>query len=142
MGVVLDSSVIVKWFKQEQDSDKALELREAYLNTDLEIAVPDLVFYEISNVMTYDDSFDAENVKESIETLRDMEFDVVAPHTDLLNKAIEVADQKDVTIYDASFMALAEPLDAEMITTDQELVRKSGEGIDIQDLSPFVESLD
>lgn len=92
MRIVLDSSVIAKWFKQEQDSDKALELREAYFKTDLEIAVPDLMFYEISNVMNYDDSFDAEDVKESVETLRDMEFDVIAPHTDLLDKAIEIAD--------------------------------------------------
>ncbi|MFB6245194.1 MAG: type II toxin-antitoxin system VapC family toxin [Candidatus Nanohaloarchaea archaeon] len=80
MRAVLDSSVIVKWFKQEKDSDEALKIREFYLKGDLEIAVPDLVFYAISNVMNYGDAFSAEQIEDSIESLRSMEFEVVVPH--------------------------------------------------------------
>ena len=44
MIVVVDTSVLIKWFKQEKDTDKALEIRRAYLDEEIEIAIPDLVF--------------------------------------------------------------------------------------------------
>ena len=31
MIVVVDTSVLIKWFKQEKDTEKALEIRQAYL---------------------------------------------------------------------------------------------------------------
>ena len=34
---VLDSSVVVKWFCQEEDTDLALEFREGYVNGDVNI---------------------------------------------------------------------------------------------------------
>jgi predicted nucleic acid-binding protein len=141
MRAVLDSSVIVKWFKQEKDSEEALILREAYFEGVTEIAVPDLIFYEISNVMNYDDSIDTEEVKESIETLRDMDFEIVAPHTDLIDKAVELADRKNITVYDASFLALAELLDATLVTSDQELYRKTKDG-NTEKLAAYVSRLD
>ncbi|MFB6209172.1 MAG: type II toxin-antitoxin system VapC family toxin [Candidatus Nanohaloarchaea archaeon] len=142
MRIVLDSSVVVKWFKQEEDSNKALKIRESYFKGDLEIAIPDLVFYEISNVMKYDDEFDVNQIKDSMESLRDMDFEVVAPYTDLLDKAIELAEQNSITIYDASFLALAELLDARLVTTDQELYRKTEELGNTKKLESYVEELD
>jgi len=44
MIVVVDTSVLIKWFKQEKDTDKALEIRRVYLDEEIEIAIPDLVF--------------------------------------------------------------------------------------------------
>lgn len=127
MRLVLDSSVIVKWFKQEEDSDKALKIREAYFNGDVSVAVPDLVFYEISNVMNYDKSFSAGDISESMGALKDMDFEVVAPHTDLLDRAVELAEQENITVYDASFLALAKLIDGTLVTVDQELYEKTDE---------------
>ncbi|MEQ9715814.1 MAG: hypothetical protein ABGF52_09810 [Candidatus Asgardarchaeum sp.] len=43
--VVLDASVIVKWFVKEIYSDIALKLREDYLKGKIDIIVPSLVYY-------------------------------------------------------------------------------------------------
>ncbi len=54
IGCVLDSSVIIKWFSEEEETKKALELREKYINGEIVIAVPDLLVYEIANALRYD----------------------------------------------------------------------------------------
>ena len=142
MRVVLDSSVIVKWFKEEKDSDKALELRQAYFEEDFDVVVPDLIFYEISNVMNFDDSFETDQVKEAMKALRDMNFEVVTPHSGLLDRAIELADENDITIYDASFLALADVLNAEMVTTDEKLFKKAADTDSIELLDRFVDNFE
>ena len=43
---VLDSSVIIKWFSEEDETDLALSLREGFLKGDVDIIVPDLQLYE------------------------------------------------------------------------------------------------
>lgn len=50
---VLDSSVIIKWFSEEEDTDIALSLRERNINGELMIAVPDLSLYEVANALRY-----------------------------------------------------------------------------------------
>lgn len=45
---VLDASVIIKWFIVEEDSDKATYLRKEYMKNLTQIAVPDLMLYEIN----------------------------------------------------------------------------------------------
>ena len=48
-SVVLDSSVVIKWFRRyEVPQEQALELRQAYLDGHLFIHVPDLLIYEIA----------------------------------------------------------------------------------------------
>jgi len=57
---VLDSSVIIKWFNQEQFTKDALSFREQLLNGETKIVVPDLLIYELSNALRYNPNF-AEN---------------------------------------------------------------------------------
>lgn len=50
---VLDSSVVIKWFSQEEFTDKALKLREDFTKGENLIAVPDIQLYEIANALRY-----------------------------------------------------------------------------------------
>lgn len=125
MILVLDSSVLVKWFKQEQGTEKALQIREAYINEEIEVAIPDLVYYELSNVLRYDESLNKKQVQKAIQSLRGMEFQVIAPFEEYNDDMIEESIQKDITIYDSAFYTLSKLLDAEMITSDQELASKT-----------------
>ncbi|MBI3990208.1 MAG: PIN domain-containing protein [candidate division NC10 bacterium] len=50
--VVFDSSVVIKWFrKSEAFQEQALSLHQTYLNGSLTIYVPDLLIYELANVL-------------------------------------------------------------------------------------------
>ncbi len=47
--VVLDSSVVVKWFSREAKSDEALKLMDSHVKGSLELSILDLSFCEVSN---------------------------------------------------------------------------------------------
>ena len=47
---LLDSSVIAKWFVQEEDSDKALEIRDLFIQKKHRVSTISLLRYELGNV--------------------------------------------------------------------------------------------
>jgi len=51
--VVVDSSVLVKWFVPEPDSTLAIALRQAHIDGRIRIAVPDLALLEVANALRY-----------------------------------------------------------------------------------------
>jgi len=53
-SALLDSSVILKWFRRNETwREVALQLRQTYLDGHMLIYVPDLLIYEIANVLRY-----------------------------------------------------------------------------------------
>lgn len=121
---ILDASVVLKWFVDEEDSDQALRLREEFYRGEREIVVPDLLLFEVANALRYNPSFTSEEVKEAVKTLFDIGVDIITPTYSLLAKAIELAKSLDVTCYDAAYLALAEELGFEFITADERFCRK------------------
>ena len=110
---VLDTSVLLKWFRQgEVLADRALALRDAYLEGRISIAVPSLVAYEVTNVLRYKNDMATDQVQQAVRSLFDM------------NRTVEIARAHDTTVYDAAFAALAESLDASFITADETLARR------------------
>ena len=123
--VVLDSSVVIKWFREgEASRDKALELRQAYLDGHLSILFPDLLIYEIANVLRYKPDLSREQVRLAVQSLFDMGIDIVGITTQVIGQSIELAYDYEVTVYDASFIALAMESDAHFVTADERLFRK------------------
>ena len=49
--IILDASVIVKWFSEEEHTEKALEIREKVRRGEERVIVPDLLLYELSNLI-------------------------------------------------------------------------------------------
>lgn len=123
--VVLDSSVVIKWFRKHETLHKqALELRRAYLDGLLFIHVPDLLIYEIANVLRYKPDMDQMKVKQAMQSLFDMWIDIQYMEPTVMESAIEIAYSYNVTVYDAAFVALADQLEAHFITADEGLARK------------------
>lgn len=42
--LVLDASVVIKWFSNEEDSEKAINIRDKFANGDILIVCPDLQY--------------------------------------------------------------------------------------------------
>lgn len=121
---VLDASVVLKWFVDEADSVRALQLREEFYKGTREIVVPDLLLFEVANALRYNPGFTAEEIKRAIRTLFDMGLEVVAPTYSLVAEAIELAKSLDVTCYDAVYLALAEQLGFEFVTADERFCKQ------------------
>lgn len=123
--VVLDSSVVIKWFRRyEELREQALELRQAYLDGRLLIYVPDLLIYEIANVLRYKPDMNQGKVQQVLQSLFDMGIVINRIGPEVIERAVEIAYSYDVTVYDAAFIALAERLEADFITADEKLIRK------------------
>lgn len=122
--MILDASVILKWFMQEDDSEKAGVLKEAHIAGKFNIAVPDIAIYEVANALRYEPEFFPEEVNRSLEELYELNLDIIAPLPDVTNLAIRIAYEKDITFYDAFYIALAKQLGFQYVTADKKLYEK------------------
>jgi predicted nucleic acid-binding protein len=134
--LVLDTSVIIKWYRQgEVLAQQALALRTAYLAGEVTVSVPSLLVYEVTNVLRYKNDLSADQVKEAVQSLFDMDLDIMSPSLLIIDQAVELARTYNITVYDATFVALAQALSATFVTADERLAQR------LADLS-FVHSLD
>jgi predicted nucleic acid-binding protein len=122
--VVLDTSVILKWFRPEEGSDRAKVYRDAHLNRTETIYCPDLVIYELANVAVVNPDIPDSEVLEIIETFWETNILLVAPDKDLSLLTTGLAEQYDISVYDASYLALAVTLSCDLITADAKLFYK------------------
>lgn len=123
--VVPDTSVVIKWFRQgEILAEQALALRAAYLDGHTLISVPTLLAYELTNVLRYKDDLTIIQVEEAVQSLFDMGLEWAPPTAAVMRRAAALARESGATVYDATFAALAESLDAIFVTADEHLVRR------------------
>ena len=123
--VVPDTSVIIKWFRQgEILAEQALDLRAAYLEGRIQVSVPSLLAYELTNVLRYKGDLTTAQVEEAIQSLFDTGLEWAPPTAAMMRRAAVIARAADVTVYDATFVALAESLDATCVTADERLARR------------------
>ncbi len=123
--LVLDTSVILKWFRQgEVLARPALVLRDLYLAGQLTISVPSLVAYEFANVLRYKSELTSEQVEQAVQSPFDMELSWWPPDSALTQRAVAISRSRNITVYDAAFVALAAALPAGFVTADERLVQR------------------
>jgi len=122
--IVVDASVVAKWFLEEEYSDKALQLRDDYARGLLAIAAPSLLEYEVLNALRYSGAYSARELKEIGVALNKYGFEIYELEARLKELAIEIAMENNITVYDASYIALAKQLNTVLYTADRELVNK------------------
>ncbi len=115
----LDSSVVVKWFSEEEDTDKALEIRDAFVEGRIELIVTPLLFYEVVNALRYKPDFDLDKLERAIDALFKLHIKVAGFDEMTMKKSAEIAFNAGVTIYDAIPVAVAEMENAVCITADE-----------------------
>ncbi|MSP13555.1 MAG: PIN domain-containing protein [Chloroflexi bacterium] len=123
--LVLDTSVIVKWFRQEEVlAQQALNVRDRYLRGDFSVAVPTLVAYELANVLAFKTDLSTVQVQEAVQSIFDIKLEWVVPSKSLVRRAVEISRTYATTVYDATFIAIAEERAGILITADERLSRK------------------
>ena len=121
--VVLDASVVVKWFNPEELSDYALELREMHVNDEIQIFAPELLLYEVINALKWNPEFNKTNVLDASRSLVDL---MITYEKIVLETSINIAYKYNLTIYDAAYIALAHDLKSPFITADDKLREQAG----------------
>jgi len=127
-SAILDTSVIIKWFhrENEEDVDKALLLRQAYLEGALKVIVPDLLIYEFGNFLRYKSGLKPGDMLASIRALWSMGMEIHQIDSVLSERMVQLAYRHEITAYDAAFVALSQSLSAPLVTADRLLHEKLG----------------
>ncbi|MBO3832955.1 MAG: type II toxin-antitoxin system VapC family toxin [Candidatus Brockarchaeota archaeon] len=125
--VVSDASVVVKWFIQEKESEKALKLRDMHVSGQLDIAAPELLFFEVLNALKSSRLFSEEELKTAANSLLNYRVELHPLNKQLAEKTVEIAVKTNLTIYDAAYVALAVDLDTVLYTADEKIVETAGE---------------
>ena len=118
--IVLDSSVVVKWFSKEIKSVEALKLMDSYVQGSAELVVSEILFCEVGNALRYKPDYDAERLKSALLKLFSLRMKVAHLTEDLIIRAGEIAYEGKVTLYDALPVAIAEHRKTVCVTADQE----------------------
>jgi len=136
VSYVLDSSVVIKWFINEEDSEKAEKYLIQLEEGKIDIFIPDSLYYECANVfwVRRPDGITLDDALYFLEELLSIEFKPVLP-LDILTKAQALSFKEDISIYDSVFLALAELKNCEFITADKRLYNK------IRERFPYVKFL-
>lgn len=117
--LVIDSSVVIKWWVPEIHSADALR----YFDPDLERDAPELLLAEVSNIL-WKKVGRGELTRVEVERIAvdvglvDMEIHPMGP---LLGAALRIALETGRSTYDSMYLALAETLSTRMVTADRRL---------------------
>ncbi len=128
---VIDASVVVKLFVEEPLQDRARDLF-ARLNgpSPVTLHAPDLLYVECASVLwKYVRRFGYEAALAENRLRYLAELQVLTTSTrQLVAHALPLALEFEISVYDASYVALARSLDCPLVTADERLVRKVSAG--------------
>ncbi len=125
MRVVVDASTVVKWYIPEKNHVEAKRLRDDYLDGKHELVAPHLLGFEVVNALRYSGHYEGERLVEASESLSEYGLEL-RPFSDCGHVA-EIADELDVSVYDASYVSLASAAGSVVFTADEALVNEVSE---------------
>lgn len=139
---VVDTSVALKWFSEELEEaiEKADLLREKFREREINLLAPELLVYEITNVLRYKQSLKTDDINKAIKSIFEMRI-LESVSEKIMKKALRLALVYEATIYDAVYLAFAESLHSSFITADAQFYRKVSKRPDTIFLQNFEEEV-
>ncbi len=125
--LVLDASVVVKWFSKagEEDLAKALEIRSLHIEEQSSIMVPDILYHEVGNALIHKQELSLEEVLSAVEFLFGLHMATVNISEDLLSGSVRLARQSGMSEYDACYAAVAMKYSCPLVTANPRHHRKA-----------------
>ena len=130
---VVDASVVLKWFSQagESELEKALKLRGDHRDKSIEVYSPELLVYEVANVLRFKDAISEELISQAISSIYDMDI-VIPANPRIMAEAVRMARRHAITVYDSCYLSFSREINGRLITADKKLYLK------IQNLSGVI----
>jgi len=124
--IVIDTSVVVKWFVNESGSEKAREILKNLNEQKIKIIFPKIIFLEAINALQFgggklkkDELRDVLNL---LAALPNVEF--VEINNEILLQTIDISFDFKIAAYDSVFIAFAKRNNCVLLTADRKHHRK------------------
>lgn len=125
MKYAVDASVILKWFTQDRENDleKALQLRNDFRYRKIDLLCPELLIYEIANVLRYKSELDEQLILKAILSIYEMRI-LKSVNQKIMENAVKLARKYGITVYDSTYLSFAQHIGCYLITADKKLFQK------------------
>ena len=125
---VIDASVLLKLFLEEDHSTDVQYIVQCYLDEEIPstLSVPDLAYIECANILwtkVRKQTYAATAASQSLLRLRLLALPTTSTSA-LMERAFAIACSYDTSAYDACYVALAEQLDVPLLSADMKLAKR------------------
>jgi predicted nucleic acid-binding protein len=119
--VVLDASVVLKWFRADGESrvTEARQLREQFEAGQLGVLAPPLLWLEVLNVVGRSWRWTAPQLEDLATLVADLGFELVEAELPF----VAYWTERGLTAYDAAYVGVAAQTGAQLVTDDAGIVR-------------------
>lgn len=121
---VVDASVVLKWLLEEREP-KAQEVLEKHLSGDDLLVAPELLHYEVGNVLVTKVKLSSQGASDLFDHFLSLEIQTYSLGAEEYRSSLDFAHKYKLTVYDASYLAIALALDIKLVTADRKLATRA-----------------
>lgn len=122
--LIIDAGVVLKWYLKDEDwGHEAISVLERYVDEELSLLAPGILAYEVSNALIVAERTGRivpEITEKALEGFLELDIEFCDPFFDISN-IIFFSRSFHQTIYDASYLALADSRGIPFLTGDKRL---------------------
>jgi predicted nucleic acid-binding protein len=123
--IVLDAPVVLKWiFDDEDGRERAARLKDAHVSGHEIVSVPDLLFYEIGNVLATKTRLSEAAIAEAFSLLWDFSLERFDLGLEEFQGGLHLSRKYKIALYDAAYVELSRRLKCTFVTADKKLYEK------------------
>ena len=115
---ILDTSVVVKWFSQEEGTDEAESWLKLLEKQEAAVYLPALVKYELANALLKGKKLSYKEAELALKIFYSLPLIFVEENLGLAELSYKFAEKLGISYYDACFLALAKTQKAILVTAN------------------------
>lgn len=124
--IVVDTSIVIKWiFRNEDNWTDAISLYEKHLKGIEEIVVPQLLFYEVANVLATKSKIPSKTIASDLNFLYEANLRLHQENRNELIKASFLAKRYKTSAYDMLYAVIAKNKECILVTADEKFIEKT-----------------
>ncbi len=122
--LLVDTSVLLKWFHTEGESElaEARSLRDATRDGEVQARIIDLALYEMGNVLLRGLGWSGSDIADQLDDLIVICGSPLALAAEWLGRAAVLGEAHHLTFHDAAWAAAAEAIGVSLISADAQLL--------------------
>ncbi|MEW6069783.1 MAG: type II toxin-antitoxin system VapC family toxin [Candidatus Thermoplasmatota archaeon] len=131
---VVDASIVAKWFLEEEYTHQALKVRDDFATGALNFIAPSLLLFEVLNALKLSSVFKKKELSQIARALGNYGFELINLTGDFAERTASIAEERNITIYDASYIALAELHKINLYSADWKVVKNCKLAVHIKEV--------